>query len=140
MWLVGDGPDIEFFKNISGGDQKVIYWGRKVEDVDVYFAACDYFVLPGLGGLALNQAMFWCKPCIVSEADGTEDDLIKDNITGYKFRKNDINSLEQAMEKLICITTNDYNLMSAKCSNVIKSYTNVESMVKTFEKTLQSFI
>ena len=30
--------------------------------------------------------------------------------------------------------------MSAKCSNVIKSYTNVESMVKTFEKTLQSFI
>lgn len=136
LWLVGDGPDIEYFKNISRDDQKVIYWGRKVENVDVYFAACDYFVLPGLGGLAINQAMFWGKPCIVSEADGTEDDLVIDKITGFRFETNDRISLLNAMEKALNLDVNEYYIIGKECERIILSPSNVNNMVNIFKETV----
>ena len=36
----------------------------------------NIFVLPGTGGLAINEAMAYGLPVICSEADGTEKDLV----------------------------------------------------------------
>ena len=134
LWLVGDGPDYDYFKSLSKQNKKIIFWGRKVNDVDIYFAACDFFVLPGIGGLALNQAMFWGKPCIVSEADGTEDDLIIEDITGCRFEKNNVDSLVSAMEKLYLTNTDIYTAMGKKCRELINEGSNVNIMVNTFVK------
>ncbi|RZK04232.1 MAG: glycosyltransferase, partial [Flavobacterium sp.] len=73
--IIGDGPmrNLVETKVVELNDDNIHYLGRIVDGVDPYFAASDCFVLPGVGGLALNQAMFWGKPCIVSKADGTED-------------------------------------------------------------------
>lgn len=136
LWLVGDGPDIEYFKNLSKRNEDIIFWGRKVDDVDIFFAACDYFILPSLGGLALNQAMFWGKPCIVSEADGTEDDLVINGITGFRFQKNDTNSLIEVLSICINLDPRSYDNYSQKCINLITEQSNVNSMVNTFLKVI----
>jgi glycosyltransferase involved in cell wall biosynthesis len=39
--------------------------------------AADLFVLPGTGGLAVQQAMAYGLPVIVGEADGTQVDLVR---------------------------------------------------------------
>ena len=136
LWLVGDGPDIGYFESCAKENEKIIFFGRKVDNVDEYFAACDYFVLPGLGGLALNQAMFWGKPCIVSEADGTEDDLVVNGETGYRFIKNNPDSLLKVMENSLLTDDSIYESMSKKCSDIIREISNVDNMVDTFFKIL----
>ena len=57
--------------------------GEIVDGVHDYFHACDVFVMPGLGGLALQQAMMCAKPVVCSVADGTELDLVKDGRNGF---------------------------------------------------------
>ena len=140
LWLIGDGPDLPFFKEIAAGrpSDGIRFFGRIFDGVDKYFAAADFFVLPGLGGLALNQAMFWGIPCICSEADGTEDDLVLDGVTGYRFRKGDADDLVSAMERALRdLRSGSGAVMGAEAAEVIESRSNVTKMVETFDKAFK---
>jgi glycosyltransferase involved in cell wall biosynthesis len=117
------------------GDPNVIYLGRIIDGVDPYFAAADCFVLPGIGGLALNQAMFWRKTCIVSEADGTENDLVIESETGFRFEKDNLQSLTNAMERRFKSSPSEIEEMSAKSREFIETKSNVNSMVQVFSES-----
>ena len=137
LWIVGDGPDrtdiYELSKELKINN--IIFWGRIFNDVDKFFSAANFFVLPGIGGLALNQAMLWQCPCIVSEADGTEDDLVIDAITGLRFEKGNSKSLTEAMEKFLLLDRDEFELMTKKCQSVILNDANINTMVKIFKTT-----
>ena len=45
------------------------------------------FVLPGTGGLAINEAMAHRLPVISGYADGSADDLVIDGVTGFRLRE-----------------------------------------------------
>ena len=117
--------------------KRIVFWGRVIEDVDVFFAAADYFVLPGVGGLALNQALFWGLPCIVSEADGTEDDLVFENRTGFRFASNDENSLKTALQKCLALPEEQRVSLGFAGRRLVIERSNVNEMVKTFLLTIQ---
>lgn len=138
LWIVGDGPLLADLKILchSKGIENVMFWGKDEETVDKYFAACDFFVLPGIGGLALNQAMFWKKPCIVSTADGTEDDLVKDGINGFRFKSGSIESLTSAMLKVLQLSQNEIADMGERNREIILKRSNTAQMVDTFMKVI----
>lgn len=142
LWIIGDGPDYNNLKNITKNisENHIKFWGRIEENVDKYFAASDYFILPGIGGLALNQAMLWKTPCIVSAADGTEDDLIIDGISGFRFKKDDINSLTNTILRALHIDNVSYNKIANKSQEIILSQSNTNSMITTFERSIKSLI
>jgi glycosyltransferase involved in cell wall biosynthesis len=77
-WIVGDGPDRAHLEALTAsmGLSDVRFWGARYDDVSLYFLMADLFVLPGLGGLALNQAMTHGLPVVCGPADGTERDLL----------------------------------------------------------------
>lgn len=58
--------------------------GRIVDGVGAYFLAADVFVLPGLGGMAISQAMAYGLPVVCGVADGSELDLVEDGLTGFR--------------------------------------------------------
>jgi glycosyltransferase involved in cell wall biosynthesis len=140
LWIVGDGPDSgkvnQLAKNLDLKNVK--FWGRVIEDVDIYFSAADFFVMPGVGGLALNQAMFWKLPCIVSEADGTEDDLVIDSKTGFRFLPDDEKSLVLAMQKCLQLSDDERTKMGSLGQNLVVERSNVNEMVKTFITTIHN--
>lgn len=142
LWLVGDGPEMEALRTLVKQLQvpDVHFFGRMVDGVDAYFAAADYFVLPGIGGLALNQAMFRGTPCICSEADGTEHDLVLDGKTGFAFTTDDEDSLLGAMRKALTMRQDAaaYREMTAEAKNLILQQNNVAMMTQTFRKVLLS--
>ncbi len=140
--IVGDGPLREQVQEIINelNDPNVIYLGRIIDGVDPYFAAADCFVLPGIGGLALNQAMFWRKTCIVSEADGTENDLVIESETGFRFKKDDLQSLTSAMERRINCSPSEIDEMSAKSREIIETKSNVNSMVQIFSESVVNLL
>ena len=45
------------------------------------------FVLPGTGGLAINEAMAHRLPVISGYADGSADDLVVDGVTGFRLKE-----------------------------------------------------
>ena len=136
LWIIGDGPLLSDVKNLASslGLSDVHFFGRIIDDVDSYFYASDFFVLPGIGGLALNQAMFWGSPCICSDADGTEDDLVINNETGFRFITNSVDSLNESLLKAVKIYKNDelYHKMTATSLELIKSRSNVNHMLDIF--------
>jgi len=92
--MVGDGESSnelnEFSREI--GIQNVYFVGARVDDNYKYFAAGDLFVLPGLGGLAISEAMCYGLPIIASIGDGSETDLVTEyngvvdkNLNEYKL-------------------------------------------------------
>ncbi len=137
--IIGDGPERKTVEEKLQvyQDPGIIYLGRIIEGVDSYIAASDCLVLPGIGGLALNQAMFWGKPCIVSKADGTEDDLVIDGVSGYRFNENDFVSLVSAMERRINDSEINVTMLSQKSREIIKNKSNVNNMVHIFSKTIE---
>lgn len=94
-WIVGDGPDRQVLEARVRdlALRNVRFWGPHYDDVSLYFLASDLFVLPGLGGLSINQAMMHGLPVVCGPADGTERDLLVgdrhgrllDNVTPTKL-------------------------------------------------------
>ena len=56
--------------------KNIEFVGKKIDDNYKYFALGDVFVLPGLGGLAISEAMCYGMPIISSIGDGCEVDLV----------------------------------------------------------------
>lgn len=85
--VVGDGPHLAALKAAYADRKDWLSVGQVIDGVGTYFDAADVFVLPGTGGLAINEAMAHRLPVISSYADGSADDLVIDGLTGYRLRE-----------------------------------------------------
>ena len=85
--IVGDGPERAALESFA----KEIYpsaefiGAKHGAELKPYFAQADLFVLPGTGGLAVQEAMSYGLPVIVAKGDGTQDDLVREKMAG-RFR------------------------------------------------------
>jgi glycosyltransferase involved in cell wall biosynthesis len=77
--IVGDGPELETLKNLALElyPAAEFFGALHGPDLAPYFLAADLFVLPGTGGLAVQEAMTYALPVIVAKGDGTQDDLVR---------------------------------------------------------------
>jgi len=102
-WVVGDGEargDLERHARAAGAGDRVVFWGARHEDASRFFLAADVFLLPGLGGLALNHAMQHGLPAVAGPADGTEADLLGDGRCGVLLARTDADALAGAVAGL----------------------------------------
>jgi len=87
LLIVGDGQErllMETLCNQLGCERNVKFAGAKYDDeLCQYFVAADVFVMPGTGGLAVNEAMAYGLPVIAAEGDGTVSDLVEHGTNGY---------------------------------------------------------
>lgn len=76
--IVGDGDYRSTLENlaIAMNLNNIEFVGKKTDDNYKYFSIADIFVLPGLGGLAISEAMCYGLPIITSIGDGCEVDLV----------------------------------------------------------------
>ncbi len=84
LHIVGDGVHMKTLQEYVGlgSDSGVIFHGRVNNGTSRILSRCQVMVLPGLGGLAICEAMLNGLPVISGYADGTEMDLI-DESNGY---------------------------------------------------------
>jgi glycosyltransferase involved in cell wall biosynthesis len=83
------------------GAADLIFTGEVVDGIDPYFEMADVLVLPGLGGLAISEAMTHGLPVVSSLADGCERDLIEEGRNGYVVEPRDTRRLEACLEELL---------------------------------------
>jgi glycosyltransferase involved in cell wall biosynthesis len=79
--VIGDGPALNAVKEKSrrlGLEERIVFTGaiQGIENTGPFFLAADLLLLPGKGGLAINEAVQYGLPVVVGKADGTEEDLV----------------------------------------------------------------
>ncbi len=138
LLIIGSGSnkkDLELLcsnKNI----QDVRFLGRVVKDVGLYFMLANVFILPSEGGLALNQAMAYGKPVIATSADGTEVDLIKDGFNGFIAKEDDIDSLSDAIQKILLDEHVEKN-MGLRSRELIRCKFTLDNMIRHINQAIK---
>jgi glycosyltransferase involved in cell wall biosynthesis len=137
--IVGDGPEKERLVNQvrSQGIPDVVFAGEVIDDVGAYFIMADIFVLPGLGGLAINQAMAYGLPVVCAEGDGTEKDLVVPGVTGLFFRRDDAPDLTNKIQSLLSDPGN-VRRMGALARQRVYKVASMSCMLDRFVSALPS--
>jgi glycosyltransferase involved in cell wall biosynthesis len=79
LWIVGEGPARAALTDLAAQVYPAArFWGAQWGgELSALLDAADLFVLPGTGGLAVQQAMAHGLPVIVAQGDGTQGDLVR---------------------------------------------------------------
>jgi len=141
--FVGDGilrPELEKYikeHNLSN----VYFLGFKNQtELPKYYTLADILVLPsGAGetwGLAVNEAMCFGLPIIVSDVVGCGPDLVKNNVNGFIFPLGDFKQLSRSLEALIK-DSQKRKSFGEKSLGIIKNYTferNINAILTALKK------
>lgn len=136
--IVGDGPEREALEALA----EEIYpsaefaGARHGEELKAYFAEADLFVLPGTGGLAVQEAMSHGLPVIVAQGDGTQDDLVREG-NGWQIPPDDFEALVAAMKDALSDTAR-LRRMGDESYRIVKEEINIGRMAETFVTALNS--
>ncbi len=138
--LVGDGPEKDSLqKKVEkyGLKENVIFTGGiyEPEKLGRYLLASSVYVLAGMGGISINDAMCFGKPIICSVCDGTEIKLVKECINGYYFKENNIKSLIDIILKMLS-NIDKMEKMGKESIKIIAKEINVHTVI---DKYLEAF-
>jgi glycosyltransferase involved in cell wall biosynthesis len=141
--IVGDGCHTETLRLMAREKSltNVIFTGKvEPSQVPLYYKSSDVFVLPGLGGMVISEAMAYGLPVIVFQADGTERDLVLDGKTGIRLSRGDACEISQAIKSLLDSPDKGKVMGAEGRKLIIHSYSS-ENMVKQIchclEETIQ---
>jgi glycosyltransferase involved in cell wall biosynthesis len=132
LWIVGDGHERGKLERLSNKiypktEFKGTRFGAELADI---FQRADIFVLPGTGGLAVQEAMSYALPVIVAEGDGTQGDLVKPE-NGWLIPQDDEHILFETLQKALS-DPGRLRQMGASSFQVVQNEINIEQMVNTF--------
>ena len=106
-------PEYKAELEMSFSGRNHIFLGyKKHEQLLPYYAVSSFSVLPGLGGLSINQSMAFGVPAICKSADGAEKDLIIPGRTGYIYE-----DLEDAFNFIVSKSKEDWRRMGIEAKN-----------------------
>ncbi|HEX6033874.1 MAG TPA: glycosyltransferase family 4 protein, partial [Anaerolineales bacterium] len=134
--IAGDGPEREVLESLA----KELYpeaefvGARHGAELAPYFRESDLFVLPGTGGLAVQEAMSYGLPVIVAQGDGTQDDLVRAE-NGWQVPPDDFDALLSTMKNALSDVAR-LRRMGQESYRIVKEEINIEKMVEVFVTAL----
>ena len=134
--IVGDGPERKDLESLA---QKIYpnaeFVGAKHgAELASYFMEADLFVLPGTGGLAVQQAMSYGLPVIVAQGDGTQDDLVRKE-NGWQIPTQEYYWLPHTIADALSDVAR-LRRMGAESYRIVKEEINIEKMAEVFVMVL----
>ncbi len=136
--IVGDGPEREALQAIA----RTVYptaqfpGTKHGADLAAYFSAADLFVLPGTGGLAVQEAMSYGLPVIMGRGDGTNDQLVRTE-NGWQIPPDDLPALSGSLQSALSDVSR-LRSMGAESYRIVRDEINLEKMMGMFVEALNS--
>ncbi len=138
LLIVGDGPGRGAFEKMAQAvyPQAVFTGALHGEELAPYYRAADLFVLPGTGGLAVQQSMSHGLPVIVAEGDGTQADLVRKE-NGWLVPPGDHHALRRRLDEALSDPAR-LRRMGAESYRIVDEEINLESMVARMIQALNA--
>lgn len=135
--IVGDGPARDALTALAAQVYpKTAFPGAKHgAELAPYFQSADLFVLPGTGGLAVQEAMSYGLPVIVAKGDGTQDDLVRP-ANGWQIPPDDLSALQTTLAEALS-DPGRLRRMGAESYRIVAEEINLERMVSAFVQALR---
>jgi glycosyltransferase involved in cell wall biosynthesis len=102
VWIVGEGPDRARLVSLAERQFPSAVFAGAVHGPELLrlLDAADLFVLPGTGGLAVQQAMARGLPAIAAEGDGSQEDMVTPD-NGWLVPPDDTAALTAALQQAV---------------------------------------
>jgi len=138
--IVGDGPEMDSLKQMSAKfyPDTEFAGAKHGEELEPYFLRADLFVLPGTGGLAVQQAMAHSLPVLVGEADGTQSELVRPE-NGWILKETFVPALSEALENALQSPV-QLRKMGVASHRIVSDEVNLEKMVEAFTDAVNSVL
>jgi glycosyltransferase involved in cell wall biosynthesis len=136
LTIVGDGPERENLQTLA----KEIYpstefiGAKHGLELKPYFEQANLFVLPGTGGLAVQEAMSYGLPVIVAKGDGTQDDLVREK-NGWQIEPENYEVLVSTMKEALS-DVKRLREMGKESFRIVSEEINIQKMAEVFVKAL----
>ena len=140
IWIVGDGParaELETLAHHHYPEAQFLGAKHGVE-LEPFFMAADLFVLPGTGGLAVQQAMSYGLPVVVGEGDGTQNDLVRPG-NGWQIEPGNLERLTHVLTGAIS-DARRLRRMGRESYRIVNEEINLEKMVDVFAEAIASVL
>lgn len=136
--IVGDGPARPALERLAAQvfPRARFAGAQHGADLEAAFARADLFVLPGTGGLAVQQAIGHALPVIVAEGDGTQRDLVRPE-NGWRIPAGDGAALAAALRQALSDPAR-LQRMGQASHRLATEEINIEAMVRSFVRALNS--
>ena len=136
LLIIGSGPEFNSLNLLAEKlkiTSKVSFVGAVYNPIELarYFSSSGVYVLGGMGGLSINEAMAFGKPVVCSICDGTEKKLVRDGYNGYIFENGNLESLKSKLVKLI--SDEDKIIEFGKNSeSIIRNEINLQTVISGY--------
>jgi glycosyltransferase involved in cell wall biosynthesis len=136
--IVGDGPERLRLESLARDVYPATEFAGSKHSAELtpHFEQADLFVLPGTGGLAVQEAMAHGLPVIVARGDGTQDDLVR-AANGWQITPDDYDDLARAMREALSDPLR-LRRMGDESYRIVAEEINLESMAAAFVGALNN--
>lgn len=141
LLIVGEGPERERLQELAKSlhiERYVRFTGAVYDPMELglLLKSCSVYVLAGMGGLSINDAMCLGLPVICSVCDGTEAVLVREGVNGRYFKNDDCDDL---CEK-ICWFFEDADrsrTMGRNSLEIIRTQVNVNTVLAEYKNAFR---
>lgn len=138
--IVGDGPERAMLESLANEiyPSAEFIGAKHGAELKPYFEQADLFVLPGTGGLAVQEAMSHGLPVIVAKGDGTQDDLVREG-NGWQIQPEDYGALVFTIKNALSDIAR-LREMGKESFRIVSEEINLQKMVDVFVDALNSLV
>jgi glycosyltransferase involved in cell wall biosynthesis len=138
--VVGDGPERPALEALAKEiyPQAEFIGEKRGAELNPYWAAADLFVLPGTGGLAVQEAMSMSLPVMVAEADGTQAELVRAE-NGWMLNPGDEEDLAARLTHALADPSR-LRAMGRESYRIVSEEINLEKMVEVFVQAISALL
>jgi glycosyltransferase involved in cell wall biosynthesis len=132
--IIGNGPEENRLQQIIQNLEleAVVKFAGAIYDpllLGQYLKSSSIYVLAGMGGLSINEAMAFGKPVICSVCDGTEKSLVFDGYNGLYFQAGNVESLIEKIDLLFSDPAL-VSQMGENSENIIREKVNLDTVAQ----------
>jgi glycosyltransferase involved in cell wall biosynthesis len=108
----------------------------EMEVLGQYLKESSIYVLAGMGGLSINEAMCFGLPVVCSVADGTEKKLVRENINGHYFENGNSENLSTIIDTMFS-DLDKTKCMGKESERIIKEEININTVLDKYMQTFE---
>jgi glycosyltransferase involved in cell wall biosynthesis len=138
LLVIGEGPErapLEAHAQARGLAAQVRFAGGVYEPAMLgrYLLDSAVYVLAGMGGLSINDAMCFGKPVVCSVGDGTEKQLVREGHNGFYFESGNAASLAEAVLRIL-LDPALCRAMGERSTAIVRDEINVATVIDGYRR------